>query len=139
MRKSKDSDETRTTSAKVYTKYTMYMHHLALLATSKGLFSHRSHMVGEKPKKVAYTVSHLCNNPGCYNPEHLISEPHPVNLSRIGCCKDLCEHDPKCLQTADQMKIRIRKLQSMYNSDTLYQPKEEEEDEEEEEVEEDSD
>lgn len=30
-------------------------------------------------------ISHLCHNPKCINPQHLILEPHSINIDRIFC------------------------------------------------------
>ena len=61
-------------------------------------------------------VSHLCSNPACFNPAHLVIEDHCTNMSRqrcLGtvkgllpcpCCnvehaftKVVCTHEPKCM------------------------------------------
>lgn len=34
-------------------------------------------------------VSHLCHNPACFNPDHIVIEPKLDNASRIG-CKNTC-------------------------------------------------
>lgn len=48
-------------------------------------------------------ASHLCNNPRCVRPEHLVLESGPINKSRQ-CCKLYgsekgykCPHSPTCL------------------------------------------
>lgn len=54
-------------------------------------------------------ISHLCNNPGCCNPNHLCLEGHQENLDRRHCpgyfyfrddptvAWKACTHDPPCL------------------------------------------
>ena len=40
-------------------------------------------------------VSHRCNVKTCINPEHLILEPHTVNMERIHClASGICSHGP---------------------------------------------
>lgn len=55
-------------------------------------------------------VSHLCDRPKCFNPDHLVDETAQQNNSRKGCpgpiaCSvhhhvvvDLCPHQPRCLR-----------------------------------------
>lgn len=55
-------------------------------------------------------VSHLCDRPRCFNPDHLADETAQVNNSRKGCpgpisCSvhfhvivDLCPHMPRCIR-----------------------------------------
>lgn len=55
-------------------------------------------------------ASHLCENPRCFNPDHLLWESAPVNNSRKGCPGDIycphhghflvaiCRHTPKCMK-----------------------------------------
>ena len=66
-------------------------------------------------------VSHLCHNSKCCNTEHLVIEPHAINMSRQRCpgtitveyscphkkCnklhtveKQVCQHSPPCLVTS---------------------------------------
>jgi len=57
-----------------------------------------------------FHVSHLCHNPACFNPDHLISESSKDNNSRKGClvwipcphCKNsvigICPHQPSCIK-----------------------------------------
>jgi len=63
------------------------------------------------PDSSEHEVSHLCHNPSCLNPDHMIWELHPANSDREKCrftralqcpcdCKhvfSLCTHDPKCI------------------------------------------
>lgn len=52
-------------------------------------------------------VSHLCNNPVCFNPHHVCYEQSIVNQSRKGCVGivivnnvkyRVCQHEPMCLK-----------------------------------------
>ena len=45
-------------------------------------------------------VSHLCHNSICIKAEHLVLEPHSINMERMGCrIRQLCTrgHSPFCL------------------------------------------
>ena len=53
-------------------------------------------------------LSHRCDNPGCFNPNHLVLEDHATNMERSKCQYNgifevqgkfysTCPHDPKCL------------------------------------------
>ena len=45
-------------------------------------------------------VSHLCHRKRCINPDHLVFEPHSVNMSRASCFIHCCcslEHSPACI------------------------------------------
>jgi hypothetical protein len=55
------------------------------------LFSSFNNLDGE--------ISHLCNNPECCSPFHLVREIHQINIDRNSCkngCFQLCPHQPKC-------------------------------------------
>ena len=46
----------------------------------------------------SYTVSHLCHNNACMNPDHHVLEPLDVNKGRNGCpAGQHCHHQKKCL------------------------------------------
>jgi len=68
--------------------------------------------------EAGFDISHLCHQHECCNPDHLIIEPHSINISRIGCpgtligkipcyhsdCNSrhdgsiiLCRHVPPCM------------------------------------------
>ena len=82
-------------------KKEFYIHHLALIAAGR---------VGEL-KGSPYQVSHLCHQPTCFNPEHLVVETREENLARNRCigwtwltcpCPcgvkfNPCTHIPKCI------------------------------------------
>jgi len=78
-----------------------YCTHIALRATQKFPL----------PKFKVTDASHLCHNPKCANPDHLIVETRKANHSRKNClfkimcphCDDeilVCTHDPPCLHSA---------------------------------------
>jgi hypothetical protein len=60
---------------------------------------------GQQPGK---DVSHMCGNPLCVRPSHLVWESHSQNMSRIGCpgviyhvyndrfFDEACSHTPRC-------------------------------------------
>jgi hypothetical protein len=51
-------------------------------------------------KDLKLEVSHLCHISSCFNPWHLVLEPHSINEDRKGCkygCPHRCPHNPKCL------------------------------------------
>jgi hypothetical protein len=88
----------RTSMCQVYTKHTMYLHHLAKLCKNRPLYKSRLHDTPSGRKWIPYTVSHRCSNPACFRPSHLIVEPHRVNISRQRCPGgELCPHVPRCL------------------------------------------
>lgn len=37
------------------------------------------------PEEFRNSVSHLCHNPGCFNPNHIFVEPHIENVQRNSC------------------------------------------------------
>jgi len=76
-----------------------YVHHLILIL----------HNRKDELRQLAdgKQVSHLCHNPNCFQPEHLVVEDAAVNLSRnkcirvsCPCCKTIfsnCTHQPQCI------------------------------------------
>jgi hypothetical protein len=102
-------------------KYSMYLTHLSLLVNNKDLYKSRTHIVNGKQEDVRYSVSHLCGIRECFNPDHLICEPHIINLSRILCCVEICAHHPhKCKRPAAHITGKVLELQAIYNDNTLY-------------------
>lgn len=77
---------------------TLYLHRIAYVA---------HHGVSTPPGQQA---SHLCDNPACFNPIHIHSEPGVENRTRSFCAgvlvcphhnfqvADLCKHNPKCIK-----------------------------------------
>lgn len=49
-----------------------------------------------------YTVSHLCHNDECINPEHLVLESLATNKSRNACPFVGCTHLPKCIRVGSE-------------------------------------
>jgi len=102
-------------------KYSMYLTHLSLLVNNMDLYKSRTHTVNGKHEDVRYSVSHLCGIRECFNPGHLICEPHVINLSRILCCIEICAHRPhKCKRPAAHITGKVQELQAIYNDNTLY-------------------
>ena len=60
----------------------------------------RDEMPNKNSQGERLDVSHICHNPICLKPEHLILEPHSLNMDRMGCrMRNLCtkDHHPHCL------------------------------------------
>jgi len=54
----------------------------------------------EQDASLKLEVSHICHIPSCFNPWHLVLEPHWINEDRKGCkygCPHRCPHAPRCL------------------------------------------
>lgn len=51
-----------------------------------------------KQEHEKYNASHLCHNPKCVCPEHIVYEDAEYNRSRNYCSGVNCEHEPKCLK-----------------------------------------
>ena len=73
----------------------LYLSHVSL--SRSGIF----------PNSTNDDASHLCGNTRCVKPEHLVWEPHSINVSRTNCVGDIacdcgihsfCNHDPKCIK-----------------------------------------
>lgn len=105
---------------KVYPKGGMYVHHLAYvkkagvgrirrLATFRGAD-------GTVTEDVCLTVSHLCGRNACVNPDHLVLEPHALNLSRNSCCSEFCAHSVKCIQSAATKGERVSALEAKFTT-----------------------
>lgn len=63
--------------------FSVKMHLLAVVAGGRGLqLLSLSKQGGDQ---APCSVSHLCHNDRCFNPEHVVVEPHRVNLSRSVC------------------------------------------------------
>lgn len=55
-------------------------------------------LLNEKYEDPDYTVSHLCHDNECMNPDHHVFEPLAVNKGRNGCPGGShCHHKKKCL------------------------------------------
>jgi hypothetical protein len=96
----------RESRTKVYKKLTLYLHHLAVYLGNPISLSRAEEGQG----KLSWEMSHLCGNPSCYNPAHLVHEPHAINLDRIGCFTEGCVHFPKCQVSKKQREEKTRKL-----------------------------
>jgi len=71
---------------------------------------HRVAYLAATGQDAAGQVSHLCDRPKCFNPDHLVDETAVQNNSRKGCpgpiaCSvhhhvvvDLCPHQPRCIR-----------------------------------------
>lgn len=71
---------------------------------------HRIAYVSKHNRDVQHSASHLCGNPGCFNPDHIADETIELNNRRKGCIgllkcpqhgeviADLCDHHPKCIK-----------------------------------------
>jgi hypothetical protein len=71
---------------------------------------HRISYLANTGRDAADHVSHLCNRPACFNPDHLVDETASENNARKGCagpiiCSvhfhivvDLCQHEPRCIR-----------------------------------------
>jgi len=68
-------------------------------------------IAGSYPPTSEHEISHLCHNPQCIKPSHLLWELHPQNVARERCrftrrlvcpaCShsfSLCKHEPECTQ-----------------------------------------
>jgi hypothetical protein len=76
---------------------TYYLHHLSFLVENDW----------NLPERHVDHVSHLCSDPRCFNPEHLLIESPKQNNSRKNCgqifkckcgCKVVaCRHEPQCI------------------------------------------
>jgi len=84
-------------------KGSIYLHHLSIFINDPTFItcSHR-----EK-----HSFSHLCGNPSCFNPDHIVYEPHIINISRIACCSEYCVHRNKCLKPLSVVQAKIISLE----------------------------
>ena len=70
---------------------------------SRLIYTHKlSYLLHNKIRDVPQgtEVSHLCHEPRCIRGDHLVAEPHEVNLERITCKKqNRCtyNHYPFCI------------------------------------------
>lgn len=72
-------------------------HRLAYMLSVKILKNDLPH-VNEHGERL--DVSHICHNPICIRPQHLILETHTINMERMGCkMRGICTkgHFPYCL------------------------------------------
>ncbi len=99
-------------------KGSMYLTHLALLTTRKGglvRYQRYKHPDTNVNFTSWMTASHLCGKRHCFNPKHLILEPHLVNVSRIKCCSDICKHTEKCIRTKGAIQEEIKNLEKKFS------------------------
>lgn len=68
-----------------------------------------------KDKKVyRYNASHLCNNPACVNPGHVVGEEEELNKSRNYCRGGRrCKHYPQCLRPGCKSTVNPVKNQTI--------------------------
>lgn len=79
----------------VYSLYTLNMNDMPQNITEELLDPPHTDSTGTR-----LDVSHLCHQPLCVNPEHLVLEPHRINILRITCQKQgKCtgDHSPTCI------------------------------------------
>jgi hypothetical protein len=84
----------------VYKRDGLYVHHLALFLKDTQGVKDAFQKNAERDDKQKCDFSHLCGNPLCMNPEHIILEPHWVNLERKRCHngdRQVCSHQPVCI------------------------------------------
>lgn len=66
--------------------YSPRLYLLAMVVKGQGLPLRRCHEQGD------LQVSHLCHNPGCFNPDHLVIEPEALNKIRNECGPNQCRY-----------------------------------------------
>ena len=93
----------------VYTKKNSDLHRTGRQAQTAFLL-HRVAYLAATGHDATGHVSHLCDRPKCFNPDHLVDETAVQNNSRKGCpgpiaCSvhhhivvDLCPHQPRCIR-----------------------------------------
>lgn len=79
-------------------------------AAQTAFLLHRVAFVSKTGRDVQEQGSHLCDNPACFRPDHIVDETSLTNNSRKGCpgilvcgwhhhvLADLCIHRPQCLR-----------------------------------------
>ena len=106
----------------VYPKGGIYLHHLAFIMkgpepvvcprlSRRATFRSTDGTVSED---VWLTISHLCGCNACFNPDHLVLEPHAINLSRNSCCAELCAHTNRCKKTAAVQAAYVKSLEDKF-------------------------
>jgi len=55
-------------------------------------------------------ASHLCQNPACVRPEHIVLEEQWINVSRNSCRVSTCRHEPKCMADGCTADFTPKKL-----------------------------
>jgi len=93
----------------VYLKKNSQMH-LTGRGAQTAFLLHRLAYLAATGQDAVGQVSHICDRPKCFNPDHLTDESPAVNNSRKGCpgpiaCSvhhhivvDLCVHEPRCIR-----------------------------------------
>lgn len=105
---------------KVFPRGAVYVHHLAyVVGKAKGdaRIERRATFRGADgtlTTDVWMTISHLCGRNECVNPDHLVLEPHVVNLSRNACSGEVCAHKVKCIKTATGLQAKVIALESKF-------------------------
>jgi len=110
-----EDGSTKLFSRSRYPRGTIYLTHLAYLQSHDEIERYKKLEYPDGQfRKVWFTISHVCNNRKCFNPNHIVLEPQQINLSRIKCCYENCQHHhPKCLQTLTRVQDEIKYLYSL--------------------------
>jgi hypothetical protein len=97
-------------------KKVLLSHLVKLLQINQGLHDkdqHGKYILNTNVERYSVDLSHLCHQPQCINPFHLIFELRKTNLGRAMCAKlKKCQlnHDgPNCLGFNDSIDVHIKR------------------------------